>query len=262
VREVWMEVESAPKCPLVGEAKPSLTSPRADRPRRRKGDTMDVRREGIAALVVGVVALGLLSCGDSGRQQASQGAKSVGTTAVAASADDLKEALRAATRAARESATRAARRREAFATFGEPADRAEYASIVGELREYYGLLANARFERACSLLSRSARTGIAKFAGNSGDASQRGCARRLTAIFARTVPVRAGRPEFRVVSAKEVRLKGNEGYVVFTTTAIPAEGLALSVVREGGHWRVASPIALPLADASSTAPDVVARNGR
>ena len=207
---------------------------------------MGVRRRS-TALAVGVMALGLLSCGGSGRQVESRGTDSAGRVSVAGSAGNLEEALRSATRAARESASRGARRREAFATFGEPANHTEYAVIVGELHKYYSLLADARFERACSLLSRSARTGIAKAAGNSGAASERGCAKRLAEIFAMTVPVRHGRPEFRVVSVKEVRVKGSVGYVVFTTIAIPVEGQALSVVREGGRWRVTSPIAVPLA---------------
>lgn len=226
-----------------------------------KGDIMSVRRRS-TALLVGVMMLGLLGCGGSGRQVASRGTNSVGSVSIGVSAGNVEEALRSATRAARESASRVARRREAFATFGEPASRTEYAVIVGELYKYYSLLAGARFERACSLLSRSARAGIAKAAGNSGDASERGCAKRLAEIFAMTVPVRHGRPEFRVVNAEEVRLKGSEGYVVFTTIATPTEGLALSVVREDGRWRVASPIALSLADASPSpspsAPSAVA----
>jgi len=193
------------------------------------------------------MALGLLSCGGSGRQVESRGTDNARSVSVTGSAGDLEEALRSATRAARESASRGARRREAFATFGEPANHTEYAVIVGELYKYYSLLADARFERACSLLSRSARTGIAKTADNSGAVSERGCAKRLAEIFAMTVPVRHGRPEFRVASVKEVRVKRSVGYVVFTTVAIPVEGQALSVVREGGRWRVTSPIAVPLA---------------
>ncbi len=215
--------------------------------RPRKGDTMDVRRRSTAVLAVGVVTLGLLGCGGSGRQVASRGAGRAVSTSVAGRARDLEEALRSATRAARESARRAARRQEAYATFGEPASRIEYTMIVRELRTYYGLLADERFGRACSLLSRSALVGIAKAADNSSDASERGCAKRLAQIFAMTVPVRHGRPEFRVVSVKEVRVKRSGGYVVFTTIAIPVEGQALSVVREGGRWRVTSPIAVPLA---------------
>jgi hypothetical protein len=207
---------------------------------------MDVRRRSTAVLAVGVVTLGLLGCGGSSRQAASRGADRARSTSVAGHGD-LEEALRSATRAVQESTRHAARRQEAYATFGEPASRTEYTMIVSELRMYYGLLADERFERACSLLSRGALVEIAKVAGNSGDASERGCAKRLAQIFAMTVPVRHGRPEFRVVSAKEVRVKGSEGYVVFTTIAIPVEGQALSVVREGGRWRVASPIAVPLA---------------
>ncbi len=227
-----------------------------------KGRYMDVRRRSTATLAVGIIMVGALGCGRSGRQEASRGAQSAGGTAVAGSAEDVQETLRSATRVAEESATRAARRRAAFATFGAPASRAEYVFIVSELRRYYGLLAYSRFERACSLLSTNARTGIGKAAGNSGDSSEHSCAKRLAGIFAMTVPVRHGRPEFKVVSVKEVRLKGNDGYVVFTTIATPVEGLALSLVREGGRWRVASPIALPLADASPSAPGAVMENNR
>jgi hypothetical protein len=217
---------------------------------------MDVRRWS-TTVVVGAMMLGLLGCGGSGLQVASRGTDSAGSASVAGSAGDLGKALRSATRAANESATRAARRREAFAAFGKPASRTEYVAIVNELHRYYGLLAEARFGPACSLLSRSARTEIAKAAGNSSDARERGCAKRLSKIFAMTIPARHGRPEFRVVSVREVRLKGGGGYVVFTTIAIPSEGQVLSVVQEGGRWRVASPIASPLAYLSASAPSIV-----
>ena len=52
---------------------------------------------------------------------------------------------------------------------------------------------------------------------------------------------------------KEVRLKGNNGYVVFTRVAMSAEQQALSVMREGGRWRLVSAIALPITYASPAA---------
>lgn len=221
-----------------------------DKPGRRKDDTVDVRWWNAAALAVGVVTLGLFGCGSSGRQMASRGTDSAGDASVASGAGKMEEALRSARRAAKESEARAARRRKAFATFGEPASRAVHVVLVGELHKYYGLLADAQFGRACELLSKGARARIAKAAGNSGKVGEHECADRFAKMFAMTAPVRHGRPEFRVVNTKEVRLKGSEGYVVFTALATPTEELALSVVREGGRWRVASPIALLLADAS------------
>jgi hypothetical protein len=182
---------------------------------------------------VGASIMGLLGCGGSGRQATTKPAIS--------------------TTSAPEFAVVEAQHEAAFAKFGESPSRVERAAIIGELHSYYGALAEGHFERGCSLLSRKARAQVANTRGGDSSAIEHSCGQRLGEVLARTIGERSERSEFTVASAKEVRLKGGEGYVVFTTAATSAEQHALSVVREGGTWHVISPIALPILYATPTA---------
>jgi hypothetical protein len=174
---------------------------------------------------VGASVLALLGCGGSGRQATTKHAiNTVGGP---------------------EFAVVEAQHEEAFARFGESASRIERAAIISELHSYYGALAEGHFERGCSLLSRKARA-AANARGGGSSTVEHSCGKRLGEVLARTIGERSERSQFTVASVKEVRLKGDEGYVVFTTTATPAAQEALSVMREGGNWRLASAIALPI----------------
>ena len=124
--------------------------------------------------------------------------------------------------------------RLAFWTFGESASRVERAAIIGELHSYYGALAEGDFERGCSLLSRKARAGVTNTLGGDSSAIEHRCGKRLGEVLARTIGERNEHSRFRVAGVKEVRLKGGEGYVVFTTDARPTAREVLSVMREGG----------------------------
>jgi hypothetical protein len=175
---------------------------------------------------VGAGVLGLLGCVGSGQQATTKRGVS--------------------TPSAPEFAVVEARHEAAFATFGERASRIERAAIIGELQSYYGALAEGHFERGCSLLSQKVRARIANTRGGDSNAIEHNCGKRLGEVLARTIGERNERSRFTVASAKEVRLKGGEGYVVFTTVATPRGQEALSVVREGGSWRLTSAIALPV----------------
>jgi hypothetical protein len=140
----------------------------------------------------------------------------------------------------------AAKHRAAFATFGESAGRAERAAIVRELHNYYGAVAEGHFEHGCSLLSQKDRARVANTQSMDGGSIEHRCGGRLGEVLTRTSAKGSERLQFTVASVKEVRLKGNEGYVVFTTVARPATQEALSVIREGGSWRIAVGIALPI----------------
>lgn len=177
--------------------------------------------------------MGLLGCGGSGRQATTKRAIS--------------------TPSAPEFAVVEAQHEAAFATFGESASRVERAAIISELHSYYGALAEGDFERGCSLLSRKARAGVTNTRGGDSSAIEHSCGKRLGEVLARTIGEHNERSQFTVASVKEVRLKGGEGYVVFTTTATSTEQHALSVMREGGSWHVISPIALPILYATPTA---------
>jgi hypothetical protein len=170
--------------------------------------------------------MGLLGCGDTGNQATISGSRR--------------------TTHAPELAIREAQRAAAFAAFGEGASTSERAAISGVLYSYYSAISEGHFERGCSLLSRNARAAVARTRGGHGNANERSCAKRLGEILAKTIGERNERSQFTVVGAKEVRLKRGEGYVVFTTAATGLEQHALSVIREGGNWRVTSPIALPI----------------
>jgi hypothetical protein len=183
--------------------------------------------------VVGASMMGLLGCGGSGQQATA------------------KRAIR--TPSAPEFAVVEAQHEAAFATFGERAGHIERAAIIGELHSYYGALAEGHFERGCSLLSRDARTAVAKMRSGDSNAIEHSCGKRLGEVLATTIGEHSERSEFKVVSAKEVRLKGDEGYVVFTTAATAVEQHALSVMQEGGIWHVISPIALPIIYATPAA---------
>jgi hypothetical protein len=199
---------------------------------------MGVRQQRTAVAAVGACMLGLLGCGGSSRHATTRG--------VAGATSALETHSRLSVGHGPEFATRLAGQEAAFATFGEQASPTERAAIVSELRRYYGALVEARFERGCLLLSRNTRTKVAKRPGEDGDASEHSCGKRLAEVFAATVGERKEHSQFTVVSAKEVRLKGSGGYVVFTTVATPVEGQALSLVRESGRWEVTSPIAAPI----------------
>jgi hypothetical protein len=170
--------------------------------------------------------MGLLGCGGSGRQATTKRAIS--------------------TPSAPEFAVVEAQHEAAFAAFGESASRVERAAIISELHSYYGALAEGDFERGCSLLSRKARAGVTNTRGGDSSAIEHSCGKRLGEVLARTIGEHNERSRFTVASVKEVRLKGGEGYVVFTTDATPAAREALSVMREGGSWHFVSPIALPI----------------
>lgn len=194
---------------------------------------MRARHRVTAVATVGAGVLGLLGCGGSGEQVTANRAIS--------------------TPRAPEFAVVEAQHKAAFATFGESASRVERAAIIGELHSYYGALAEGHFERGCSLLSRKARAQVTNTRGGDSSAIEHRCGKRLGEVLAKTIGERNERSQFTVASAKEVRLKGGEGYVVFTTAATSAEQHALSVLREGGSWHVISPIALPILYATPTA---------
>lgn len=175
---------------------------------------------------VGAGVLGSLGCGGSGRQATTKRAIS--------------------TPSAPEFAVVEARHEAAFATFGESASRVERAAIISELHSYYSALAEGDFERGCSLLSRKARAGVTNTSGRDSSAIERRCGKRLGEVLARTIGERNERSRFTVAGVKEVRLKGGEGYIVFTADATPTAREALSVIREGESWYFASPVALPI----------------
>jgi hypothetical protein len=194
---------------------------------------MSARRRVAAVATVGASVVGFLGCGGSGQQATTKRVIS--------------------TPHAPEFAVVEAQHKAAFATFGKSAGRIERAAIISELHSYYGALAEGHFERGCSLLSRKARAQVANTHGGDSSAIEHSCGKRLGEVLARTIGERNERSQFTVASAKEVRLKGGEGYVVFTTTATSTEQHALSVMREGGGWHVISPIALPLLYATPAA---------
>jgi hypothetical protein len=132
------------------------------------------------------------------------------------------------------------RREAAFANFGTRANPHEHAVIVGELHMYYGALAGAHFARACSLLSARARGRLTHTANQATAA--RLCGRRLAAVFANTLGIHNEHAQFTLVHTKDVRVKCNDGYVLFSTVAQPKGEQVLGFVRESGRWRVATTI--------------------
>jgi hypothetical protein len=194
---------------------------------------MPARHRVAEAVAVGASVLGLLGCGGSGQQATTKPAIS--------------------TPSAPEFAVREAQHEAAFATFGESASHIERAAIISEVHSYYGALADGHFERGCSLLSRQAQARVASTRGGGSNAIEHSCGKRLGEILARTIGERNERSQFTVASVKEVRLRGDKGYVVFTTVAMSAEQQALSVMREGGSWRLASAIALAITYATPAA---------
>jgi hypothetical protein len=230
-------VENTPQCPVAMptsvQLRPWLCY-RICMYKREKDSAMPARYRFAVFAAVGAGVLGLLGCGSSGRRQAM-----------------TKRAI--STPSAPEFAVVEAQHEAAFATFGERASHIESTAIIAELHSYYSALAEGHFERGCSLLSRKARAQVANMPGEDSGAIEHSCGKRLGEVLARTIGERNERSQFTVASAKEVRLKGGEGYVVFTTAATSAEQHALSVIREGGSWHVISTIALPILYATPTA---------
>jgi hypothetical protein len=201
--------------------------------RQQKLGTMLARHRVAAVAAAGACFLGLFSCGGSGRQVTIE--RTINTVSNP------------------EFAAVEARHEAAFAKFGESANRVERAAIIGALHSYYSALAEGQFERGCLLLSRKASARVANTrSGDSGEIEQ-SCGKRLGEVLARTLGERNERSQFAVASAKDVRLKGNEGYVVFTSVATPGVQEVLSVMREGGSWRLTSAVALPVQYATPSA---------
>lgn len=183
-------------------------------------------RVAVFAAVVGAVMWGL-GCGGSGRQATTKPAIStVGAPNFALGA--------------------AAKHGAAFAAFGESAGHVARAAIIRELHNYYGAIAEGHFERGCSLLTQKDRARIANTGSMDSSVIEHSCGKRLGEVLTKTSARGNGRTQFTVASVKEVRLVGDEGYVVFTTVARPAVQEALGVMREGGSWRIAVGIALPI----------------
>lgn len=180
----------------------------------------------VFAAVVGVSMWGL-GCGGSGRQAMTKSAIStVGAPNFAVGA--------------------AAQHRAAFGTFGESAGHVERAAIIRELHNYYGAVAEGHFERGCSLLSQKDRAKVADTRSADSSVIDHSCGKRLGEVLTKTSARGDERSQFTVASVKEIRLAGDEGYVVFTTAARPAVQEALGVMREDGSWRITVGIALPI----------------
>jgi hypothetical protein len=154
------------------------------------------------ATVVGASMLGL-GCGGSGRQVTTKPA--VGTVGDPNFAGG-----------------EAAQDRAAFAAFGESAGHVEHAAIIRVLHNYYGAVADGNFEGGCLLLSEKDRAKIANMRSANSGAIEHSCGKRLGEVLTKTSAKGNKRPQFTVASVKEVRLAGDEGYVVFTTVAMPA----------------------------------------
>lgn len=198
----------------------------------------------VAVVAAGAGMLGLLGCGGSGRPAASES----GRTKSAPTAHGQGPVEHGP-----EFATRIAQREAAFARFGDQPSRAQRTAIFSTLRRYNGALANARFERGCSLLSRSTRARVARTQAQHGDRSEHSCVKQLAQILAATVGERNESSLFTVLDAKEARLNGSKGYIMFTTVASTREAQVLSLVQEDGNWRVTSAIALPIIYSAPTA---------
>jgi hypothetical protein len=162
----------------------------------------------LAALLV--LALLIAGCGGSG------GSSSGGSTAAGGAASELAGAASVA-------------KAEGF---GSEASGSEAKKPEAALKGYFDARVNGEWAKACSYVSKELRklySRVSKKSGCSGVVEK--TTERLSA---------SERAALAEVEVESVRLEGGSGYVIYTD----AEGSqqAKPVEREGGAWKVSSPI--------------------
>jgi hypothetical protein len=117
--------------------------------------------------------------------------------------------------------------------FGEEAEGAERSEVLATFTGYLNALTHKDYATACAYLSHDVHESLDRFAGKGPGAE---CASLLPALLSPTASqVARGQAEGTV---RKVRVEGERGFVVFKAPG--AKLYEMTMVREGGEWKVAT----------------------
>jgi len=138
----------------------------------------------------------------------------------------------------------------AIETFGRPADASNAAAIASVVRSYLAALAAHEGARACAVISSSVQSVIAREVARPGPLRGKTCAAAVSVTFKRLTEPASGL--FKVLSVREVRVRGADGYALIRTKATPSEDSVIPVQRKNGVWKIDASFPVPVGIAAPT----------